>query len=127
MAKLKLVEYQTFIDHHETGLVSNVSIYNFSPEVELTYTFDEVAYGTSGSFGLVQDTLLHRALEEKSIEFTLLSTKYEGPEVSGDGLLGFSSALIFAVPLVLVAVVFVQAMIIKRLVNKVEETGYGEK
>lgn len=118
MSNLQLVKYQTFIDHLETGLVSDVVIYNFSTDVEITYKFNSTAYGTQGSFGSHQDTLLHRTLEQKSIQYTLLNEKYEGPEIASNKFSEYTSVFIFAVPVVLAFVVFVQAIVIKRLTNK---------
>ena len=118
MSNLQLVKYQTFIDHLETGLVSDVVIYNFSTDVEITYKFNSTAYGTRGSFGSNQDTLLHRTLEQKRIEYTLLNEKYEGPEITSSKFSEYTSVFIFAVPVVLAFVVFVQAIVIKRLTNK---------
>ena len=118
MPELTLVKYQTFIDHLGSGEVSNVSIYNFAPNVEITYSLGDAGYATQAPFGANQDTLLHRTLESKSIVYSLLDSKYDGPEVSTDRN-EYWSGVIFAVPLVLVLVVLIQAVVIKRLSAKI--------
>lgn len=124
MSDLQLVKYQTFIDHLETGLISDVAIYDFSTDVEITYKFNNTAYGTQGSFGSHGDTLLHRTLEMKSIKYTLLNEKYEGPELRSNKFSEYAGVFIFAVPVLLVVLVQVQAqvqaqaLVIKRLSTK---------
>ena len=126
MSDLTLVKYQQFIDHLDTGLVSDVSIYDFSTEVEITYKFNDTDYATRGSFGANEDTLLHRTLETKSIDYTLLSEKYEGPGSSKSNLSEYTSLLIFTVPVLLVIVILVQASAIKRLTSKLPSVSNGK-
>ena len=125
MSDLQLVKYQTFIDHLETGLVSDVLIYDFSTDIEITYKFNNIAYGTQGSFGSHGDTLLHRTLESKSVEYTLINDKYQGPEVSANKISEYTGILIIGVPVLLTVVVFVQALVIKKLTAKLANEGNG--
>jgi hypothetical protein len=125
MSDLQLVKYQTFINHLETGLVSDVSIYDFSTDVEITYKFNNIAYGTQGSFGSHGDTLLHRTLESTSVEYTLVNEKYQGPEVSSNKFPEYTGAFLIAVPVLLVAVVLVQALVIKKLTTKSSNESSG--
>ena len=125
MSDLQLVKYQTFIDHLETGLVSDVLIYDFSTNIEITYKFNNIEYGTQGSFGSHGDILLHRTLESKSVEYTLINDKYQGPEVSANKISEYTGILIIGVPVLLTVVVFVQALVIKKLTAKLANEGNG--
>ena len=125
MSDLQLVKYQTFIDHLETGLVSDVLIYDFSTDIEITYKFNNIAYGTQSSFGSHGDILLHRTLESKSVEYTLINDKYQGPEVSANKISEYTGILIIGVPVLLTVVVFVQAVVIKKLTAKLANEGNG--
>lgn len=118
MQELTSVEYQSFIDHLETGLISDVSIYNFTSAVDITYKFNGVGYATQGPWGASRDTLLHRTLDTKSIKFTLLDQEYDGPGLSSHKFSEYSSLVFLVVPVLLIVVILVQAQTIRKLTNK---------
>ena len=55
-----------------------MKIYNFTGDIEVTYKSDGVLYGADGPYGPSNDELLHKILESKQIEYTILEKEYEG-------------------------------------------------
>lgn len=117
---MKIVEYKTFIEHLQNGSITDVSIYDFSGDIELTYNFENERYATKGPFGLNRDPLLQDVLDSKSIQYTLLSEEHPGSKNSIQKAAEYSSLLLFLIPVLLVVAVVIQATTIKRLTKIVE-------
>ena len=124
MSELKIVEYKTFVNHLQSGVITDAVVYDFMSEVEITYEHEGVQYGTKSPFGASQDNLLHLTFDNQGIKYTILSEKYGG-EPSFMKSAEFGSLIFFAIPIILLIVVVVQATTIKKLASKLPDASNG--
>ncbi|MCH2189559.1 MAG: hypothetical protein MK188_01365 [Gammaproteobacteria bacterium] len=117
---MKIVEYKTFIDHLKNKSISDVTIYKFTGEIEVTYKIDDQAYGAKGPFGLNRDPLLQQTLDSNNISYSILREEHPGFKGSFESIAEYSSLLFLMFPLLLVIAIIVQASTIKRLTKLLE-------
>ncbi len=95
-----------------------MKIYNFTGDIEVTYKSDGVLYGADGPYGPSNDELLHKILESKQIEYTILEKEYEGDIPTTMKYAQYGSFVLMAVPLIMIMIIFIQAKTIKNLSSK---------
>jgi len=122
---MKIVEYKTFVDHLENQSISDVSIYKFTGDIEVTYKLDQEIYGAKGPYGLDRDALLQQTLDSKSIQYTILSEEHPSLKSSFENIAAYSSILLFLFPILLIIAVITQATTIKRLTKLLENQKNG--
>lgn len=123
--ELQIVDYKTFASQLSEGEVSDVTIYHFASEIEVTYTHEGVEYGASGPMGLSKDDVLHQALESQGVDFKILTEDHPGESASHRDIGGafmaytlFSGVTSIILPLTLVLVILIQALTIRKLAVK---------
>ena len=113
----EIVEYSTFVkDLTGEGAISEVEIYDFGREVELTYTTAEGELrATKSVYRLSDDELLAFTLDSRGVPFTVHAEEYPSKKSAGDWLISTSSILFLLLPVVLVIAVAMQAKAIRRI------------
>jgi hypothetical protein len=112
----EIVTYSTFVRDLTESKVSDVSIYSYGGEVDLTYlTNDGVLRGAKGSIGLDEDALLSSTLASKDVPFTIHSAEYSGSGWSWDWAMNIGSFAFFLIPILMLIVISRQSQTIKSL------------
>jgi len=112
---LEIVTYLNFIrDLNETE-ISQVDIFEWGKDIELTYVGENgEVRATKGPYKLQDDDLLQQTLESKGIPYTNHQLKYD-EGYSGYEWHGFSFFLMLAVPILLCLIISKQASTIKTM------------
>jgi hypothetical protein len=117
---MEIVEYKTFTKHLREGELSDVTIYYFTGEVEVTYMREGIEYGAKGPYGPYNDDLLHSILNEKKIEYKILETDYsDGTALSSSNIGMISGFAFMAIPVIMIIVILIQARTIKKLTERI--------
>ena len=130
MDKKTVVEYKSFFDHINQGGLEDVTLYGSYGEHHASYSKDGNDYLVGRVFGHDSNPLLQKILDDADINYLALSTRYEGPENTYDQSdYDFIPWLMVLVPLVLLGIIFVQALVIRKLLKQadVNETRSAEQ
>jgi hypothetical protein len=72
-----IVDYSTFVKDLTESKISDVDIYGYGTEIELTYKTEAGDLrATKGGFGLSKDSLLTKTLETHAVSFTVHAESY---------------------------------------------------
>lgn len=112
----EIVTYSTFVRDLSESKISDVSIYSYGGEVDLTYvTAEGVLRGAKGSIGLDDDDLLSSTLASKDVSFTIHSSEYSGSGWSWDWAMNLWSFAFFLIPILMLLIISRQSKTIKSL------------
>ncbi len=118
--ELEIVTYSSFIRDLNESEISEVDIYSWGKDVDLTYVGkDGKLRATKGPFKIEEDELLLQTLESNEVAFTIHPESY-GKE-SYFEIHHLSSILILGIPILLCVAVAKQASTIKSLAKALAE------
>ncbi len=120
MSEVEVVDYKTFANHLLNSEISNIKIYKFTGDIEVTYDHNGISYASSGPYGPSEDHLLHSILDTKNIEYTILENEYEGESSTMNYIGPYGGFLFMALPIILAIVILIQAKTIKNLSSKIQ-------
>lgn len=112
----EIVSYSTFVRDLTDSKVTEVDVYDYGREVDLTYeTLDGELRATKGPIGLDNDELLSFTLNSQEVPFTVHAQKYDGAGVSSDWMMQIGSFAFFLIPVLLILVILRQSKTIRTL------------
>jgi ATP-dependent Zn protease len=112
----EIVSYSTFVRDLTSSKISEVNIYDYGRNVDLTYeTLDGELRATKGPLGLDNDELLSFTLKSQEIPFTVHAEKYRGAGTTGDWMMHFGSFAFLLIPVLLILVILRQSKTISTL------------
>lgn len=112
----EIVSYSTFVRDLTGSNISEVNIYDYGRNVDLTYeTLDGELRATKGPLGLDNDELLSFTLKSQEIPFTVHAEKFEGARTPEDWMIQLGSFAFLLIPVLLILVILRQSKTISIL------------
>ncbi len=113
----EIVSYSTFVRDLTDAKISEVNIFDYGREVDLTYeTLEGATRATKGPIGLDDDDLLSFTLKSQEVPFTVHAEKYSTGTSPFDWM-NLSSFIFFLIPVLMLLVILRQSKTIRSLAD----------